>query len=261
MYIICCLGHLDWTSAGIQASLCWGRSVSSWVSLSQLFCLWGTWCYTRLPPLVSDRKQLRLCLKTVFPLFYSCDCWTVLVWSVTRWLESSGWFVESLCYQVLSSAVMWRCCLTLETSACPSFKRATALTSTTTSAWILSSMETCRCCHLEPKLPWSPSRRSTSTTHRVSRVSRCTRKLRAQLCLTLCLSASASRHLHLCPGVYGGFRRARLRVLHLPPETEHNLPWLSPQQPRRRSRDPADHHGEGICDVRQGGADTEIRHH
>lgn len=65
---------------------------------------------------------------------------------------------------------MPRCCSTLETSAYQLCKLPVALTNTTTSAWTLSSMETCHCCHLELKLPWSPSRRSTSTTHRVHRV-------------------------------------------------------------------------------------------
>lgn len=74
------------------------------------------------------------------------------------------------------------------------------------------------------------------------------------------LSAS-SCHLHLCERVYSGFSGARLGVLLLPVEAEHHLPGLSPRQQGPGPGNPADHHGEGVCDVRERGADPEIRHH
>lgn len=73
--------------------------------------------------------------------------------------------------------------------------------------------------------------------------------------------SAASCHLHLCEGVYSGFSGARLGVLLFPAEAEHHLWGLSSWQQGPRPGDPADHHGEGLCNVCERGADSEIRHH
>lgn len=81
------------------------------------------------------------------------------------------------------------------------------------------------------------------------------------ICLKPFTFSFSSCHLHLCEGVFSCFGRPRLRVLLLPAEAEHHLPRLSSRQPCSRPRDAADQHGEGVPNVRQGGADPEIRHH
>lgn len=73
--------------------------------------------------------------------------------------------------------------------------------------------------------------------------------------------SASSCHLHFSEGVYSGFIRAWLRVLLLPAEAEHHLPWLSTRRPGPCTGDPADHHGEGVCDVCEWGADPEICHY
>ncbi len=169
-----------------------------------------------------------------------------------------------LCHQVLSSLVVQRWSSTLATSACQSSRRAVALTTKTTSPWILYSAAACPSCPLELKLPWIPSRRPTSTTHLVT-ITTTRDKLRVTFDASVRLKpftlSSSSCHLHLCEGVFSRFGRARLGVLLLPAEAEHHLPRLSSWQPCRHPGDAADHHGAGVCNVRPGGADPEIRHH
>lgn len=152
----------------------------------------------------------------------------------------------------------------LATSACQSSRLAVALMTTTTSPWTLYSVAACPSCPLGLKLPWIPSRRPTSTTHLVT-ISTTKDKLcetsDADVHLKTFSCCLSSCHLHLCEGVFSRFGRARLRVLLLPAEAEHHLPRLSPWQPRRHPGDAADHHGEGSCNVRQRGADPEIRYH
>lgn len=160
---------------------------------------------------------------------------------------------------------------------------------TITSLWKQCWAAACPSCPLALRLPWTLLRRPTSTTHPVSGVLsqpiNLSGKVRACLCLYQrihwALTASIDQavvsvawgplfistlsapscHLHLCERVYSGFSGARLRVLLFPAEAEHHLRGLSSRQQGPRPGDLADHHGEGLCNVCERGADPEIRHH